>query len=97
MVPAMPESTCLMRNRKTWCNTPVIATLKFSLPEETVEYHAAVHGLAYRAALGSIREQLRQKLKHGHRFATPDEAMDWVHQLVITACRDSEEPPDGGI
>ena len=78
----------------TWCKTPVIASLKFSLPEETVEYHAAVHGLAYRAALSSIREQLRQKLKHGHDFTSADEAMEWVHKLVITACVESDEPPE---
>ena len=66
------------------------ATLTFTLPREEAEHHAALHGMAYRAALTDIREALRSKMKHGHDFKTANEALEYVRQVVQDALEDAE-------
>lgn len=66
------------------------ATLTFTLPNEEVEHHAAVHGMAYRNALSDIRQSIRGKMKHGHEFKTADEALEYVRQVVQDALEDAE-------
>lgn len=66
------------------------ATLEFELPNEDMEHHAALHGLAYRKALSEIRQMIRGKIKHGHEFKTPTQALEWAMQVVIDECEDAE-------
>ena len=56
----------------------VTATLTFTLPTEATELAAAQHGARYASALANLRQDLRTKRKHGHSFATADEALEWM-------------------
>lgn len=70
------------------------STLTFNLPEDSAEHHAAIHGMAYRLALSEIREQIRQKLKYGHHFQSPEVALEWAHKMVIDVCQDALNPDE---
>jgi len=56
------------------------ATLTYQLPEERAEHLLAIHAPQLAGAFCDLDEALRGWLKHGHTFATPDEALQ--------ACRD---------
>ena len=48
-----------------------IATLRFTLPEEEVEFRTATQGRAAKSTLWDIDQRLRSLLKHGE--PTPEE------------------------
>jgi|DEB19_MinimDraft_3_1074340.scaffolds.fasta_scaffold303428_2 hypothetical protein len=58
------------------------ATLEFQLPMEQYEHRAALLGMAYKAGLEGIRQDLRGKIKYGHEFETADEALEYAYKLV---------------
>lgn len=61
------------------------ATLEFSLPDETQEHRDALDGTNWRLACDQVCEQIRQWLKYGHQFKTPDEALEAVRKELIDA------------
>lgn len=54
------------------------ATLEFNLPEEEPELRDAMNGTLWRGALMAVEETLRSRLKHGHAYITPDEAIESI-------------------
>jgi len=58
------------------------ATLEFQLPMEKYEHRAALLGMAYKAGLEGVGQDLRGKIKYGHEFKTADEALEYAYKLV---------------
>jgi len=59
------------------------ATLKFTLPEEELEFHDASHGTGYRNVCRTIVETLRNKIKHGHNIVSADAALNVIYDEVL--------------
>lgn len=51
------------------------AHLEFDIPEDEAELQAAVHAMDHLATTRDFCERLRAMHKHGHSFATADEAI----------------------
>lgn len=58
------------------------ANLQFDIPEEESGLRYALDGLSYAAAVTSTLAIIRSKLKHGHPFKTPDEALEFVRDYL---------------
>ena len=63
------------------------ATIPFTLPEEQVEFHDAVHAGDYKAVLWDLNQKLRGKLKYDttldNSSATAyQDARDMLHELL---------------
>jgi hypothetical protein len=63
------------------------ATITFTLPEEQVEFHDAVHAGDYKAVLWDLNQKLRGKLKYDTTLddssATAyQDARDMLHELL---------------
>jgi len=58
------------------------AKLEFNLPEEKNEYTLATKGSHYFSVLYELDQLLRGYLKYGHKFKTPDEAIDTIRGYV---------------
>ena len=71
------------------------ATLEFTLPEENQEHRTALNGMNYRCALSKIREQIRQRLKHGHQLKSADDALEWARAMVEECIEESDGIPWG--
>jgi len=52
------------------------AVLVFELPEERVEHLWAVRGADMACAISGALEEMRGWLKYGHKFETPEEAIE---------------------
>lgn len=59
------------------------ATLKFTLPEEELEFHEASHGTGYRSALRSVIENIRKRKKYGHQIVSADAALNIIYDEII--------------
>ena len=59
------------------------AILEFDLPQETHNHHDALNGHKWRWACQDLREDIRNWLKHGHTFKTPDEALEAVREHLL--------------
>lgn len=57
-------------------------TLTYQLPEEEPELLLALNGAAAFSAIHKLDEQLRGWLKHGHPFASADEALSQTRELL---------------
>lgn len=58
------------------------ATLEFDLPEDHHEHLLAIHGVNLHGALWNLDQQLRTWVKHGHKFKSTEEALEYVrHEL----------------
>ena len=70
------------------------AILEFTLPEERHEHLTAVHGMDLALNLWNIDQELRGLLHHGHKFTTPDEALEhirnFLHEQLENDCIDLE-------
>jgi hypothetical protein len=66
------------------------AVLEFTLPMEAAEHHAALHGMAYKSGLDSIRMELRGLTKHGHKFKTADQALEHINKFVIDVINEAD-------
>ena len=58
------------------------AILEFNLPEERNEFDCCINGSDYQSALAHIDDFLRNALKHGHNFKTPEEVMEWTRNRI---------------
>ena len=58
------------------------ATITFSLPEEAVEHVWAVGAPLMAASIVDALCQTRSWLKHGHQFATVEEAINAVRMIL---------------
>ena len=56
------------------------ATLEFDLPDDTCELLEMLSVPEYTSVLLAFREQLRTLTKHGHLFASADEAVQILYQ-----------------
>ena len=54
------------------------AHLIFNLPEENSEYKAAVFAMEWYLTVWDLKEEVFSKLDNGHKFKTPDEALEYV-------------------
>lgn len=72
-----------------------IATLNFSLPEEENAYNTARRGGAYQAVVAVLAMDLRNKLKYGHTYKTPDEALEALKSLLWDECSERYLDPFG--
>lgn len=64
------------------------ATLAFTLPEEAVEHQVALDGMKWRGVVSEHEQQLRTWLKHGHQFASADEALEAVRTSLWDSMTD---------
>ena len=63
------------------------ATITFTLPDEQVEFHDAVHAGDYKAVLWDLNQKLRGKLKYDTTLddssaAAYQDARDMLHELL---------------
>ena len=58
------------------------ATLEFKLPEEDCEFKTASNAMHWALAVSEIDRELRNKIKYGHEFKTPEEALQWCRDLL---------------
>ena len=64
----------------------MIATLQFTLPEETREHALAVGAPRLASLLCEMDNQCRTWQKHGHQFADPVDVIGWVRSQITEAC-----------
>jgi len=64
------------------------ATLTFDLPEEASEHRDAIDGYKWRVACQELRQDVRNWLKYGHPFKTPDEALEAVRAHLADSTSD---------
>ena len=57
-------------------------TITFDLPEEKEEMLIAVHAMSWALAVWDLDQKLREYLKHGHKFKTPDETLESVREYL---------------
>jgi len=60
----------------------MIAKLEFTLPDEAQEHQDALNGTNWRAAHGKASMIVRNWMKYGHSFNTPDEALEAVRKAL---------------
>lgn len=58
-------------------------TLEFNLPEEQKEFEAASHGVDYLGLLQGLDNDLHGWAKHGHSFATADDAIEEIRNRIL--------------
>jgi hypothetical protein len=61
------------------------AALVFTLPEENQEHLDAIHGTDWRLAHDQATQQVRNWMKYGHTFKTPEEALEAVRKELVDA------------
>jgi hypothetical protein len=54
------------------------AILEFNLPEEQREFEIANQSTDMLCIIGNLEDTLRSYLKYGHKFKTPEEALEAV-------------------
>jgi hypothetical protein len=59
------------------------ATLEFDLPQDQEEHAAALNGWRYRAVINNTMEIIRVKLKHGHAYKTPEDALEDIRREIL--------------
>ena len=59
------------------------ATLTFNLPAESEEHFCAVNAFKWKSVVSSLDNHLREQLKYGHSFKTPDEALEKTRQKLF--------------
>ena len=60
----------------------VEAELRFPLPEFQAEFKAAIYGQDYLGTLIAIDQMMRNHLKYGDQFNSPDEVCRWVREEI---------------
>lgn len=55
-----------------------IATLKFKLPEEQIEFDTAIQANAAKSMLWDFSQQLRSWQKYGNDFTDPEDTLDKI-------------------
>jgi DNA-binding GntR family transcriptional regulator len=64
----------------------MIATLRYTLPEERAEHAAALAGMDALGALAAIDTHLRNAIKHGEHSAETTAALQAVRDLLHAEC-----------
>lgn len=64
------------------------AILTFSLPEESEEHLCAVNAFKWKSVVCGLDNYLREQLKYGHSFKTPDEALEKTRQALFGVLED---------
>ena len=63
-----------------------LATIQFNLPEDRDDFHTAIKGAKYRAALCDLDEELRKIVKYGseedNRAMTPDKVRARLWEIL---------------
>ena len=59
------------------------ATLVFNLPEEREDHLCAVNAFKWKSVVSDLDNHLREQLKYGHSFKTPDEALEKTRQALF--------------
>lgn len=67
------------------------ATLNFNLPEDEFDFKCAVKGAAAVSVIDETLNQLRQWIKYGHEFKTPDEALEAVREFMRDELSDAAD------
>lgn len=58
------------------------AILEFDLSEDRCEHIIAVHAMDFALTCHDLDEQLRQWMKYGNEFKTPDDALDATREVL---------------
>ena len=61
----------------------MIATLRFSLPDEREEFECALKGIEYKIQLDEIYNFCRNRLKHGEHTESENELLEQIRELTI--------------
>ena len=62
-----------------------VVTLKFSLPDEEVEFDSAIRGADYRRVLEDLSNELRSKVKYGVNISNAErKVFDEVRELLFS-------------
>ena len=56
------------------------ATIEFNLPEDNRSHIIAVNALGFALACWDMEAELRNWLKYGHKFDTPDDAISTMRE-----------------
>ncbi len=56
--------------------------LGFKLPEEADDFKLAVRGREYYSFIFDLDNEMRNCLKHGHTFKSPEEVMEHIRELI---------------
>jgi hypothetical protein len=56
--------------------------LAFKLPEEADEFKLACRGREYYSFIFELDNEMRNCLKHGHKFKTANEVMEYIRELI---------------
>jgi hypothetical protein len=66
----------------------MIATLRYTLPDEEYEHQAAMEGQKARCVLHDLAEAIRSRLKFGFDGAikTPEQAYEDIRAVLYDAC-----------
>jgi len=59
------------------------AKLEFDMPDDRNEHIIAVHAMDWALTVWDMSRELRDWLKHGHEFKTPDEALEAVQSKLF--------------
>ena len=66
------------------------ATLTFSLPDEQIEHYNAINGGGFRYCLQELDGELRNRLKHGHVFEDPTDALLAIRKHLHDLIQDND-------
>lgn len=64
------------------------ATLTFTMPDDRDAHTLAVHALDLYCVMCDLRDAMRTALKHGHKWATPDAAIEGLRDVMEESMRD---------
>lgn len=64
------------------------ATLKFKIPEERENHLVAIHAEDLYYVIYEVDLLLRNGLKYGHEYKTPDEALEAIRDFLHNELRD---------
>jgi len=56
--------------------------IMFNLPEDEHTMKLIIHGVDFALVCSDMDEELRQKLKYGHKFESADEALEWTRDKL---------------
>lgn len=59
-----------------------VATLRFTLPDEQVEFNAAMQGRNAKSAIWSVDQYCRNILKHGEPSADVRKHLEWIRDML---------------
>ena len=58
------------------------AILEYNLPEDNSAFLLATNGYKYWNCLYELTSEIRGKLKYGHKFTNPEDALNWVRDMI---------------